>query len=175
MERCVIVKCSECGFLGKRGKRTFDGECVTASSDERDEGDLYRHWFESGRFTDTVPWCLVNEANIRDEIEQLQGPVNPRTITVISKERDCKGWYPWREFSSPKEHLAERNMQQLENERREFERRLVQMQIDAERKIGKVGIWIGIAAIILGIAEVLSAGSDSWFVAIIRSVFDKGG
>ena len=63
-------------------------------------------------------------------------------------------------------------MLQLEQDRREFEQKLVQMQIDAELKIGKVGKWIGLAAVILAIAEVVAAllglTSESWVVKLFR-------
>ena len=63
-------------------------------------------------------------------------------------------------------------MQKLEHDRREFETRLVKMQMDADKRIGKIGIWIGIAAVILAIAEVgaavLGLTSESWIVKLFN-------
>ncbi len=75
-------------------------------------------------------------------------------------------------------------MQQLENGRREFERKLTQMQIDAGTevskagmKIGKVGIWIALGAAILAVAQILTMTEDAvlWkWIANIVSLIQHG-
>ena len=47
--------------------------------------------------------------------------------------------------------------QQMENSRRGFESQLVAMQMDADKRLGKIGIWIGVAAVILAVGEVVAA------------------
>tara|TARA_Y100000310_G_C20314597_1_gene637828 strand:+ start:324 stop:512 length:189 start_codon:yes stop_codon:yes gene_type:complete len=62
-------------------------------------------------------------------------------------------------------------MRQPEENRHEFEERLVEMESERNRN-GRIGVWIGIGAIILAVAEVaaalLSLTSDSWIVRLFR-------
>ena len=100
---------------------------------------------------------------------------NEAAKVVFNKPRpECHKWFPYTAGLSPEKHLQEFRMQQLEDNRREFERKLTQMQIDANAKISKVGIWIGIAAIILAVAEILTMNEDAilwkWIANIVSAI-----
>ena len=110
---------------------------------------------------------------------------NEAAKAVFNKLRpECHKWFPYTPGLGPAEHLQEFRMQQLENDRREFERKLTQMQIDASAevnkagiKISKIGMWIGIGAVILAVAEVLTMTEDAvlWkWIANIVSLIQGG-
>ncbi len=180
-------RCVNCGFLGKL-RRQIDAETFVyeATRYNRETGTLYRYsgWPNPGDIP-TQPTCFRNAANLQKELvdalamagQKGRAVENEYTLAVIEKTRECESWYPWTEYRNPKDHFEEFKMQQLENDRRQFERKLTQMQIGANAKVSKVGIWIGIAAIILAVAEVLTMTKDAilWkWIANIVSLIQNG-
>lgn len=171
-------KCINCGFLGKRDN-IFGQECYTANADERTTGNLAHHIVPGIVQLDTIPWCFIGKANLKNEVDQFDSHSKgvSKTFDIITKDsRNCP-WYPWTEYFSPKELFEVLKMQQLEDNRREFERKLTQMQIDASAevskagiKVSKMGIWIGIGAGILAVAEVLTMTEDSFLWKLIANI-----
>jgi len=178
-------QCINCGFLGKRGLGGLDSTCYHASARERATGQFERQDFETGLHTRTVPWCFVNIADLFREVQETATGRDHTVPTqeVITKARECKSWYPWREFVSPKEAWGDQVMlaleqrrrefeQRMERDRREYEQHMEQNRREFERGFRKFGIGIAIAAVILAVAQVgaafLGLTSDSWVIRLFR-------
>jgi hypothetical protein len=141
-------RCINCGYLGKKDTTGFEEECFIASAGDRINGQLSSHRtlrVSIGQFI-TLPWCSVDRANLKDEVDQLDSPQteNKRIFDVIAKDRKCQWWYPWREFYSPKEMYADSMMlamrkgqqdfeMQMEKDRKEFDLRLFEMSQRIEK------------------------------------------
>jgi len=178
-----IGRCLNCGYLGKRDKDATASNCYEATIEERLMGELTKFTgmpidyspYER-QIISTRPWCFINKAQFYQELSDIgAGEHNIIKVKeIISKDRKCPYWYEYKAGLNPKGHYEECKMQQLENDRREFERKLTQMQIDANAKVTKVGIWIGIAAIILAVAEVLTMNEDAllwkWIDSIVSLI-----
>ena len=162
-------KCVNCGYLGKKDIEGFGEICFTASMEDRTTGQLVHHNTFQGGLTslDTVPWCFVGKANLKDEVDQLdsQETEDKRIFNIITKRRDCPSWYPWREFASPREQWEESMMLAMEKRREEFEQRMEQERRDFELKLEEINrherrrtnyimIFLGIAALIFAAMEV---------------------
>lgn len=122
-------------------------ECYTASSYARESGTLNEYVDSRPKGTleivpniRTFPWCFIGEANLKDEVDQLDSQVNEATriLDVIAKDRHCPSWYPWREFASPREQWEESVIlardqrrekfeQQMEKDRKEFDLKLFEI------------------------------------------------
>lgn len=156
-------KCINCGYLGKKDTLGLSQECYIANAEERTTGNLAYHTIITKIRFDTVPWCYVGKANLKDEIGQLDSQIKgvARTLNIIEKDRHCPSWYVWREFSSPKEQWEESVMLAMEKRREDFERELFeisqQVQSDsakvAERadKFNRRVTWFFIALALLGV------------------------
>jgi len=143
----------------------------------RQNGTFQNQWPRPPHGTNTAlslgPVCFRRYIDLDGEInKEPTGHYQDKVLAVTRTDRKCPKWYPYTPGLSPGQHLEEFQTQQLEQDRREFERKLVQMQMDADRKIGKVGVWIGVAAVILALAQVgtvlLGLTSESWVVQLFR-------
>ena len=117
-------QCINCGFLGKRMRNPHFSECREATPWERAEG----HIGDKGESDRYMPWCFINKAHLARETSELvdDRPITEKVGQVITRPRDCDGWYPWTEGLDPKEHYEEHKMRQLEESRRQFEQRLAE-------------------------------------------------
>jgi len=115
-------QCISCGLLGQRPRDPSQPLCSEVMPAQRAEG----HIGDTPHTEMFMPWCFVGRANLAREIRELGNdvPLATRTFQTITRHRDCKGWYPYTEFLSPKEHYEELNMRQLEESRRQFEERM---------------------------------------------------
>lgn len=118
-------QCINCGYLGKKDTEGYS-KIWTVSAEDRTTGQLARHltFFGGSTHLNTVPWCLVGKANLKDEVDQLgsQQTEDKRIFSIITKHRNCPSWYVWREFSSPKEQWEESMMLAMEKRREDFEK-----------------------------------------------------
>ncbi len=107
-----------------------------------------------------------------DRFDSTTPERNEAAKVVFNKLRpECHKWFPYTPGLNPGQHMEAFQMQQLEQDRREFERRLVKMQIDADAKVGKVGWWLGGVALILAIAEILTMNEDALLWKWIADIF----
>ncbi len=164
-------KCINCGYLGKKDTQGFGRECFIASAEERTTGNLAHHIIPGMSSLTTVPWCFCGKFNLKDEVDQLDDPqINEvsRIFSVLTKDRHCPSWYPWREFSSPKEQWDESVMLamekrqqdfeiQMEKERRGFEVRLQELNERDRKRTNRVMIGLAVAAVFFAIAQVIVA------------------
>jgi hypothetical protein len=169
-------RCVNCGFLGKR-RTVVDAESIVyaATTFDRQNGTFNREsgWPDS-RDMPTQPACFANVANLQKEfvdalaITGLQGNAieHECSLVLIEKPRECKSWYPWTEYRSPKEHFEEYKTQQLEQSRRDFETRLFESNQKLTKDYNMVMLRLTVAAIIFAIAQIVAAllalTPDSW-------------
>jgi hypothetical protein len=135
-------RCVSCGFFGKH-----KGDWFEASLEERTTGHL--HTATTGWFTE--PACIRGAANLAQEQAdssnaQLAGrpPVddegNPTLssrdalLDVLNLDRRCPEWYPFTPGFSPKEHVEQLLMMQLEEDRRKHEVSLAQLQSKSDER-----------------------------------------
>jgi hypothetical protein len=130
LDRFGEGKCITCGFLGKRDDRPSMAICYEASSFDRLTGDFTCYSGTVNTFA-TCIWCFVGEALFHQEMTKdgVTDTNYDRVHELIKKDRNCKSWYKWKEFRTPKEHYEELKMMQLEQSRKDFE-----LRIEKERK-----------------------------------------
>lgn len=103
-----------------------------------------------------------------DEHQQKQ---NAAAKQVLETNRQCKLWFPYTPGMSPKEHLEEFKIlemerdrkewqERLEANRREWQKELVALEKRENKRINRVMIWLAVAAAILAVAEVAAAVSS---------------
>jgi hypothetical protein len=97
---------------------------------------------------------------------------NAAAKAVFTRPRDdCPKWFPYTPGLDPEKHLEEYKTRQLEQDRREFERKLFEMEQRGQARAQTVGIWLTIAALILAIAQVLTMTPDSWLWKLLSRLF----
>ena len=117
-------RCVNCGFLCKR-RTVIDAESIIyeATSYDRKKGTFYRHsGWPDRRDIPTQPACFRNAAHLQKELvdaltvagQQDREAENKHTLAIIGNTRKCKSWYQWTECSSPKEHLEDMKIEQLQ-------------------------------------------------------------
>ena len=112
-------RCATCGFFALRAPGTNN---ITEADAEAREGRL--PWDRAR------PYCAVLAANLyrevagdRNKSQMYDLPPAQRTDqikAVLEKERDGEHWMPWRPHFPATWHLERRDMQQLEQSRREL-------------------------------------------------------
>ncbi len=149
-------RCVNCGFLGKR-RTVIDAESIvyTATSYDRENGTFNRYsgWPDQ-RDMPTQLACFRNAVNLQKEIldelamakQNGRDAENEHTLTIIKKPRECKIWYPWTEYLSPKEHFEEF--------REEINRR-------ERKRTNCIMIWLTVALVFLTIMLVVFAVVES--------------
>jgi hypothetical protein len=87
-----------------------------------------------------IPWCFVNQCNLLEEIETTHRmATKPESVLqAIKKQRNCPGWYPFREFATPKEQWDESIMLAMEQRREKFERDMEQERQRFELELSKI-------------------------------------
>ena len=150
-------RCVNCGFLGKVGFDTEPpragsrlGDIEEALGTLREVGDLFN--LQDGH--PSLPHCYRGVPIFLEIIEPEPGRVAympdlrslknlnymPKLREVLVKDRNCPLWTPWTEHWTPARHFEEFKMLQLEQERREHERRLeeerrqFQERLDTQRR-----------------------------------------
>ena len=165
-----MVRCANCGFLGKRAleskipQLTYEMTLSDRESGNNPTYSVMEPVIDQPGVTRPISLRAVCYRGVYEPFAEQRargakegGGSAKALVAIINEDRDCDKWHPYSPGLDPLRHLEDFRMQQLEDNRREFERRLVEMQINAERKIGNVGVWIGIAAVILAVAQVVSS------------------
>lgn len=122
-------RCWTCGFASKHHPVGLWRE-ITAT--ERKTGF---YWVEDelGQVRAYSPQCIVWAFNLAKEhtarAEQLGHP-EEAAKAILHADRNCVEWFPYQSGLSPKDHLEHQHMLQLEEQRRELQVRLT----DIERK-----------------------------------------
>jgi hypothetical protein len=187
--------CWNCGFLCRRDAHNLHVSAYYEATEHIRQWDRYFDF--AGPL---APWCY-RDVPLLLEVEEIIG-MPPRIVTtdaqqqerqnaaakqIVKRDRQCPKWYPYKPGRGPEQHLREVEALELEDRRREFERRMEsgrrkwerRLELDrrgfektlwdqaqeAEEKRHNLVFWIAIAAVVLAVAEVLaailSAGPDS--------------
>ena len=146
-------RCVNCGFLCKL-RRQADAEAIVyeATSYDRKNGTLYHHsgWPDK-HDVQTQLTCFRNAANLQKELvdtlaaaeQRGMEATNKHTLAIIEKPRNCESWYPWTEYLSPREHLEEMKLKELQRFNRNMSIFLAMVAL------GTLGV--GIATIIVAL------------------------
>jgi hypothetical protein len=139
-------RCVSCGFVGRHAFEWYE-----VSQDERDTGRLYTAT-PDGRRSRTTLGCIKNAANlVQERGEKLTIRLAGRPIAdaegivdvaaeygalrdVLTTDRQCSKWYPYTQGFSPKEHVEELRMMQLEEDRRKHDLSLAQLQSQSDER-----------------------------------------
>ena len=141
-------RCVSCGFFGKH-----KADWREVGAEHRADGWLYDNE-PGGGFN---PACIRGAADLgreffakleaRREARQKAGesdvdaegnpnPKPPSTeallLEVLNLDRRCSEWYPYTSGFSPKEHVEELRMMQLEEDRRKHDMELANLQVRAQ-------------------------------------------
>lgn len=107
-----MVRCADCGLLGRRRRAT--GEMFEVDASARESGHV-----DPSPMGNNALWLLVCTAHatnlsheIRQQLAQDSGSdIAPdaalapaQTITILHRDRVCESFTPWHEGFSPKEH-----------------------------------------------------------------------
>jgi len=169
-------RCVNCGLLGKRASQSTLSVCYEATAVDRLGGHLTEVREDPvgpaayPPIIHTHPWCFLGKADLLGELAVMGAKEHQadKVLELIRKDRNCKAWYPWREFLSPKEHWEEQIMlameerrekfeQSIEKDRKDFELKLFEMNQRLAKDSHRVMVWLAIAAIIFAVAEVGAA------------------
>lgn len=167
----------------------FIGEYYEISAEDRKRGELSKAVL--------VPYqgpVGVNPACFRrafDMLGALQALVQAGkgshggALELISEDRRCQEWYPYTPGLSPKEHFEEKRRleleqerqgfeQRMENERRQFELTIFEMNKKLQEDTARVGYRLTVAAVIFAFAQVIAAvlalTSDSWLFHLLGRI-----
>lgn len=164
--------CYNCGFLSRKDVlNTHLTLFYEISEEDRTNG----HFFPFSSLG--APRCFRGVdvgGEIRDSTglpdypirtEEHQQRQNAAGKKVLEAARECELWFPYTPGMSPKEHLEEYKMLQLEQERRGWQEPLLKMQQDLSRRPTKREFWLGVAVLI---ATLLVATPDSVLWNLMR-------
>lgn len=122
-------RCISCGLLAKHSKAL--DEYYELPQHERLGADvnIFVHIKERRSNAPQVDIvCFVRAADLEAETMIASKSCDAEAaIKILRSERNCARWYPYTQGRSPKEHLEELNMQQLEQSRRDFELKLFEL------------------------------------------------
>lgn len=124
-------KCITCGFLSSRPiapTPALPGYYEFTEQD-RKTGEAKLYVESVSRRADAMPVCFRQVAQLESEATTLSSSGQGLTtyqarVEIISKDRNCKDWYPYTPGIEPKEHLNKLEMERLEQQRKEFELKL---------------------------------------------------
>ena len=163
------VRCATCGFLAARAKRVgrwrphsgyFELE-LKDRADPSAEFELVPG--ETNAVQKGELGCFRGAVDLPREIADLSTAAGPDAAAkeVLQRDRSCASWAKYRPGLDPVRLHEELRREALEEDRKEFHRKLSeweQSQNNREqrqgRQIAKAAIW---AAIILGLAQILAS------------------
>jgi hypothetical protein len=120
-------KCKSCGFLAKRTHSGFGhppSADYEATPDERRlTVHFFTRWEENGRQRTVDFACFRHMANLAAEYRRdSESDRTTAAMVAIEKERNCKGWYPYKPGFSPTRHYEWYQEERREERKEEFEK-----------------------------------------------------
>lgn len=137
------VKCVDCGFLAKHAlsSRAPTPRFYEIDKAERDSpAEFFRHtpspWLG---LLDTELVCFMRKADFMAECdsEHGDGSRDALALLAVKRDRECDSFYVHIPGFNPMEHEEVYQMQRLEQDRREFEERLAQRDVDVHTALVK--------------------------------------
>ncbi len=141
--------CISCGLLSKYALDDWNRFFYEANPSERLNSNYYQQYNPTTfNYFDTRPACMVNAAALNKEIEERKNdPAELHAgLAITMKDRKCPHWFPYQQGFSPREHLEQQRQEKSEKRAETLELR--QQRIE---------IFVGVAAILLGAAQVIAA------------------
>jgi hypothetical protein len=132
-------RCISCGYLCKRID-LLTSTIYEASVEDRNNFNFLSHP-ESPR--QTKIWCFAYKEPLYEEFERLKKLYDRKRDSaqicgqIVMRDTRCERWFPYKPFMSPKEHYERFQMMQLEQERRNFERRMEHDRRKFEQRMDK--------------------------------------
>lgn len=174
-----VRQCSDCGFLERKVRYLGEGPRHNeVSQNERDTGDVAGRY--NGDDLDGIVGCLRAVVDLRAEVEAActsagaDGEATRAAIAlpVLNKPRACGKWTKYKPGFSPKEHLEEVRMLELEAHRRDWEssqeterRQWIKQREDAnaarEERENTLIRRLTYVGILLGVISLMAASPDS--------------
>ncbi len=160
-------RCVGCGFLGKHDRRRETNQRYPGTYEvewlERAEPNKARHGVQpfANAAMPTELICYRGAAFIADEIGDTDS--NDAALKVIWADRKCKLWCKYIPGLDPKEHLMERRLDVLEQDRRDF-----------QRALSKQGRWIAIVALLLAFGQVMNMTAESVLYKLVARLYQWG-
>lgn len=182
-------RCCSCGFLCVETTPPCEG-AISAQVFEvpwtaRENGQVFTASNLDKLFVplDVRPACARRIAGLEEEIGDARNDFhNDRAKAarhIINRDRGCEEWYRYRPGLSPAEHLQECRMLELEQTRRDWERKLEQdrrswekeleqdrrrweerldhVNQERDRKAGRIMVWLAVVGIFLAAVEITTA------------------
>ena len=152
-------RCISCGYLCKRID-LLTATVFEASAEDRSYFNLVSHP-ESPRSTRI--WCFVYKETLYEEFEkltELYGRTRDNAQIsgeIITRDINCPKWISYKPFMSPKEHLEEFKMLELEQRREDFELKLEEINRQERKRTNGIMIGLTIALIIFAAMQVYAA------------------
>ncbi len=119
--------CATCGFLSIRARTILFSdhhEVFEAEPEDRRRGGLFLPPDVQRTRTDCAPYCFVGARDIVALVREVQRTIpdqNRAVLQVINTDvRDCPRWFRYQPHSTPQEHLARWDVQELERHRQEW-------------------------------------------------------
>ncbi len=181
--------CATCGLHGKNmgpGYEVFP--ILEVTQRERDNKRLEQYQTRNQKFRlRAFPVCFAGiDLDNANELQRAGQDYDQAFTSILYRERGvqgCSKWVQYRPNLDPQWHLDDFKMQQLEQDRREFEQRMekerkeFELKLDERnreerRRTDKIMVWLTIAAIIFALAEVaagiMGITDDSWILRFFR-------
>lgn len=165
-------RCATCGLLAVRSNPYMKGEHYWEAELERRQQGNFFHIIEIERGNrNATPACLVREVDFKDELGELwsrtgipndtetRKKLEAATVSALNADRRCSKWFAYAPGLSPKEHLQDCRMLNLEQRRQEFETRLVRNQRRFDIALFAVVLFLAFAEIT---ATIVGIPADSW-------------
>jgi hypothetical protein len=199
-------RCQTCGFLSKHAVPGFKSLPTPTFYEiemvERYFGLVFKHVPDlSVGEVPTEPACFVSAIprfyDAMSPYLERGDPLEDAAKHAFLEDRHCKEWFPYTQGRSPKEHLEELKMLQLEQRRQEFEERMEKDRRDFESKLDELNReerrrtdnvmkWLAFAGIVFSVVQAMVAlfaivfavvqvvlallgiSADSWILGFFR-------
>jgi hypothetical protein len=106
---------------------------------------------------DGIPHCAVGRLAPNAEFQDaLKATADARAsaIATIKKTRTCSDWTPYLVGLSLQDHLRERQVHRLEQERREWERVTQELATSSQRKVDRAFLRLGLLQVLIGVISI---------------------
>jgi hypothetical protein len=147
-------RCISCGFLAKRPRRGPGGRYPGVFELIEEERECPEAAFSmvhpANVYVETDVVCFRRSADLPAEIRAAGGPTNEAGRRVLGFDRRCTRWGSYTPGLDPRDHLMERRVRHLEQDRNAF-----------QRALNNAGRRLTIAALILAMAQAVTMTPDS--------------
>ena len=141
------VRCMSCGLLAR-----LDPELEVSDVPLRTRAEAGVFWDHG------IPHCAVGRLAPTAQFEALlkkYGEPGPAAIETLAFIRMCEDWTPFMAGLSLADHLRERQMYRLEEQRREWERVQQDFAQATQQQINRIFIRLGLLQVAIGVIAII--------------------